>query len=290
MASLSQLVERAVQAVERAGVLDRPSDLGQRVTGKLGPGPVKDALYGTAAGHPIHPALVALPIGTLSAATFFESIGDRRTAQRLTAFGVISAAPGVLAGLSDWNETQGAERRVGAAHAIANTAALGLYAAAAVTERPVLRRALSLGGAGVLSLGGWLGGHLAYALGVGVDTTAFQKPPTEWTDACAEDVLQDGKPIAVTVEDTPLLIVRQGHQIHAIGDRCTHRGAPLHEGPIEGTCVECPWHGSRFDLRDGSVVRGPATRPQPAFDVRVVAGRVEVRREELRALRLNPTS
>jgi nitrite reductase/ring-hydroxylating ferredoxin subunit len=51
----------------------------------------------------------------------------------------------------------------------------------------------------------------------------------------------------------------------------------LHEGDIDGLGVTCPWHGSRFDLTDGSVRRGPATAPQPTYDARVRDGRIEIR-------------
>lgn len=74
-----------------------------------------------------------------------------------------------------------------------------------------------------------------------------------------------------------VLLVRESGEIRALSDRCTHRGGPLHEGNIEGGCVVCPWHGSRFRLTDGQVDRGPATRPQRMFDVRTVGDRVEIR-------------
>jgi nitrite reductase/ring-hydroxylating ferredoxin subunit len=125
-------------------------------------------------------------------------------------------------------------------------------------------------------------------MGVGVDTTAFQRPPKEWTDTVAEDELTEGQPIASTVGTIPVLLVRTGGRIHALADRCTHRGGPLHEGRLEDGCIECPWHASRFALEDGAVVRGPATRPAPVFETRVFGGRVQVRRDEVRTLRLNP--
>jgi nitrite reductase/ring-hydroxylating ferredoxin subunit len=183
---------------------------------------------------------------------------------------------------------------VGLVHMTLNSLALGLYGASWLARRngrsgtagPVL----AFAGLTVVSASGWLGGHLAYALGVGVDTTAFQKPPTAWTDAVPEVNLTEGRPVVVTVEDTPVLLVRLDGQLHAVGDRCTHRGGPLHEGTIADGCVECPWHGSQFDLRDGAVMRGPATRPEPVFLTRVVDGLVQVRRDEERSLRVNPTS
>ena len=59
---------------------------------------------------------------------------------------------------------------------------------------------------------------------------------------------------------------------------CTHVGGPLDEGERDGTCVQCPWHGSVFDLRDGRVIHGPATSPIRAYETRISeSGQVEVR-------------
>ena len=85
----------------------------------------------------------------------------------------------------------------------------------------------------------------------------------------------------------PVLLARRGGGVTAFADRCSHRGAPLHEGEVSGGCVTCPWHDSVF-AADGTVLSGPATRPQPVLDVRVVDGRVQVRRHEERTLRTNP--
>ena len=65
--------------------------------------------------------------------------------------------------------------------------------------------------------------------------------------------------------------------IYALANRCSHRGAPLHEGTIEDRHVVCPWHFSRFDLQDGSITRGPAVAPQPCYETRVRDGKIEVR-------------
>jgi nitrite reductase/ring-hydroxylating ferredoxin subunit len=90
------------------------------------------------------------------------------------------------------------------------------------------------------------------------------------------------------VNGTPLAVLAHHGQLFVFEDRCTHRGGPLHAGEIDGTCVICPWHGSKFDVRDGSVVAGPASAPQPVYEVRVRADdHVEVRRHEEGALRVN---
>jgi nitrite reductase/ring-hydroxylating ferredoxin subunit len=147
---------------------------------------------------------------------------------------------------------------------------------------------LTLTGFGIVGASAWLGGHLAYAMGVGVDTTAFQRPPVEWVDTVAESELADNAPVAVTVGSMSVMLVRHRGRIRALADRCTHRGGPLHEGTVVGDCIECPWHHSRFALDDGAVEQGPATRPAPVLETRVVDGRVQVRRDEERTLRLNP--
>lgn len=91
-----------------------------------------------------------------------------------------------------------------------------------------------------MGIAGWLGGHLSYAMGVGIDTTAFLRPATEWTDACPLGELDEGTPYAVTVEDTPVLLVRHGGRVSAIAERRTHRGAPLHEGHPRGRVHHLP--------------------------------------------------
>jgi nitrite reductase/ring-hydroxylating ferredoxin subunit len=115
--------------------------------------------------------------------------------------------------------------------------------------------------------------------------------PTEWTDVCSEAEVAGDRGLLVHAEGVPILLVRSGGQITALADRCSHRGGPLHEGTVGNGCVTCPWHGSRFRLRDGAVDHGPATRPMSTFDVRVLDGRVQVRADdEDRSLRTNPVS
>jgi nitrite reductase/ring-hydroxylating ferredoxin subunit len=93
--------------------------------------------------------------------------------------------------------------------------------------------------------------------------------------------LQDGRPERVLVEGVDVLVVRDGDRLFAIGNRCTHQGAPLSKGRVTFSgsiaSITCPVHGSTFDLATGAVMRAPATRPEPAYDVRVNEGVIEVR-------------
>ncbi len=292
---LTALLEGAVDRIEKAEVLDPFADkLAPLIATIAPPGPVKDALSGSWLGHPVHPVLVSVPIGSWLAASWLDLTGGadgRRAATRLVGLGNLAALPTALTGASDWVDTAGAERRIGLVHALLNYGTLGIYALSWRARRRGRHgrgALLSLVGAGVVGASGFLGGHLAYAQGVGVDTTAFQHGPSEWTDVAADAEVTDGAPVLADAAGVPVVLVRQAGVLHALADRCTHRGGPLHEGDVVDGCLTCPWHGSAFAL-DGSVVRGPATRPQPAYEVRVVTDRVEVRRAgELRGLRQNP--
>jgi nitrite reductase/ring-hydroxylating ferredoxin subunit len=77
------------------------------------------------------------------------------------------------------------------------------------------------------------------------------------------------------------MLYRENDLVYDIGAVCTHEGGPLDQGNIEGLCVECPWHQSAFDLRDGSVVHGPATYASSEYETRVREGKIEIRRAGL---------
>jgi nitrite reductase/ring-hydroxylating ferredoxin subunit/uncharacterized membrane protein len=250
-------------------------------------GAVKDMLHGTWLGHQLHPMLIAGPIGLWTSAMLLDwTGGDRDAARRLVGAGVLAVAPTAASGWADWSELGSAKRprRVGLVHAAANSATAVLYGASWLARRRGEHgrgRRLALAGAAGLAVGGYLGGHLAYAEGVGVNRNADeQRRPRDWTDAAAAADVVEGTPLRVEVKGNAVLLVRSGGQVHALGATCSHWGAPLEEGTLVedgGTCLECPWHGSRFRLADGSVARGPATSPQLAYDVRTEGDRLQVR-------------
>jgi nitrite reductase/ring-hydroxylating ferredoxin subunit len=103
----------------------------------------------------------------------------------------------------------------------------------------------------------------------------------DWTPTLALDALPDRRPTMTTVAGTAVLLVRNGEDVFAIGNRCTHMGAPLAKGPVTFAgslrTVRCPLHGSTFDLSSGRVMKGPATEPVPAFETRVAGGVVQIR-------------
>jgi len=286
------LIHRITEAIERSKSVDDVGGPIHNVAIKLiHNGAVKDALSGTWLGHPLHPLLVAIPIGSWMGASVLDvTPGDNTAAaRRLVGLGVLSAVPTALAGVSDWSDTSGAEQRVGAVHAGLNLAALALYGGSWIRRRKLggAGTLLALAGGVLMGVAGYLGGHLAYGLGVGTDTNAFQTGPQEWQPVCDETLVKDGAPHAVSAAGVSLLVLEQEGRVHVLANRCTHRGAPLSEGEVDRACITCPWHGSVFDLESGEIRRGPATQPQPVYEARVVDGSIEVRRVEPRSLRTN---
>jgi len=283
-------LEPAIRRLESAAELDEPAQaVGGAIRANLPHGPIKDALSGTWLGHAVHPMLTDVVIGSFSAASLLDLLlpDSDAAAQRLIATGLLAYLPTAAAGLNDWADAEAADprvRRVGLVHAGANALAATLYGASWRARRRGHRgrgTVLGLAGLAVLMTGGYLGGHLSLNLGVGPAQTAFDPGPEDWTAAADASQLPEGRPTSVVVQDTPVLLVRRGEEILAIHDRCSHRGCSLADGRLEGSEIVCGCHGSRFDLRDGSLRGGPATSAQPAFQVRVRDGRVELRRLQL---------
>jgi nitrite reductase/ring-hydroxylating ferredoxin subunit len=76
--------------------------------------------------------------------------------------------------------------------------------------------------------------------------------------------------LSAEVNGKLILVANVSRKYYAIGNKCTHRGCKLSDGILkEGGVVECSCHGSNFDLKTGNVVKGPATMPEPAFQVKV---------------------
>jgi nitrite reductase/ring-hydroxylating ferredoxin subunit len=86
--------------------------------------------------------------------------------------------------------------------------------------------------------------------------------------ASKEEVLT-GKMKLVEANGTPVLLANIASEYYAIGNKCTHRSCKLSSGKLEGEIVKCPCHGSKFNVKTGEVVHGPATKPEPKYTVKV---------------------
>jgi 3-phenylpropionate/trans-cinnamate dioxygenase ferredoxin subunit len=106
----------------------------------------------------------------------------------------------------------------------------------------------------------------------------------DWADVAGVADMPEGKPVRVALDGDPVLLLMTDDQVFAIGNQCTHQGAGLDRGVVKiaGSVrtVTCPAHGSTFNLETGKVMRPPATKPVPVYDVKVEDGRVFVRPRE----------
>jgi 3-phenylpropionate/trans-cinnamate dioxygenase ferredoxin subunit len=96
------------------------------------------------------------------------------------------------------------------------------------------------------------------------------------TRVCALSDLDEDRPFAVDVDGEPIVLVRQGDEVYALRDECSHAELALSDGEVTGTGIECFLHGSCFDLRTGKPSSLPATEPVDVFAVRVTDGAVYV--------------
>src|SRR5215218_4348308 len=145
------------------GFLDRVADVTtfdkvieparKAVQGALRPQALRDFLHGSWLGHPLHPVLVQIPVGSWTSAGVLDLVPPLRPAATvLIGTGVAAAVPASLAGAADWSEQEAGVRRLGAVHALANTAALGLYVGSLVARgkaRGGLGRVLSYTALGI---------------------------------------------------------------------------------------------------------------------------------------------
>ncbi|HKA52367.1 MAG TPA: non-heme iron oxygenase ferredoxin subunit [Candidatus Binatia bacterium] len=280
--------ETMLEVISRQDWLDRVSEKVQPAVARAlagGGQPLQDFLNGVWLGHPLHPALTDVPLGSWTAALALDALdeisgndGFGRGADAAVAVGLAGAA--AVTGMADWQHLGGEERRVGTLHGLLNTGAALLYARSLALRQRRERRAgrgFALLGFLLSTAAAYVGGKLVYSYRVGVDRAAAGSPPRDFVPVMAEGELPENELRRVEVGRVPVLLVRRQGRIFALAEACSHLSGPLAEGRLEGDSVVCPWHGSRFALGDGRVLNGPATHPQPCFEARVHDGRIEVR-------------
>jgi len=247
---------------------------------------VKNAVHGVWLGHPLHPVLTDIPLGAWATALVFDTAesatGDRscgRAADIAVGVGVAGAIGAAITGLTDWSQTDGRAKRLGLVHGLLNLSATSLYATSLAMRRDGARhagRAYGLAGFVAACAAAYLGGGLVYRERIGV-THADQGGPKEFTPVFPSGDVPDNTKRLGDADGTPVVVVRQHRHLCALAEHCSHLGGPLSEGTLKDGSIVCPWHGSEFSLDDGHVINGPATHPQPCFDVQERFGAVEVR-------------
>ncbi|WP_326809024.1 MULTISPECIES: Rieske (2Fe-2S) protein [unclassified Streptomyces] len=239
-------------------------------------GRARDVLHGRWLGHPLHPALVQLPMGAwLSAAVLDLAPGHQRGARTLVGVGLAGAVPAALAGWVDWAEQHEQQLRSGLVHAASNVLAVGLYAGSWTARgrgRTGWGRALGFAGLSAAGCGALLGGHLAFRQASGANKAEPVPHLLEpgWYALGPVAEFPAGEAVRRELGEVPVMVFREPEgRVTVLADRCSHSSGPLSQGEVADGCVTCPWHGSVFRLSDGWNVGGPATSPQPVFETRV---------------------
>lgn len=253
--------------------------------------------------HPIHPMLIPFPFAFLAGAVLFDlaaavfgepALG--RTGSHLVAAGVATALLAAVPGFVDYFATvppKSSAKTRATRHMVVNLTAVVLFAVAWLARRDAPEDpgaavlGLELAGLALLGAGGWMGGTLAYRNQIGVDHR--YAGAGKWREARV--TAKAGEPVVVARSDE--LAADQMKLVHAGGrrivlartaegwaafeDACSHRGGSLAGGTLICGTVQCPWHGSQFDVGSGAVKAGPADAPIRTFAVEERGGEVRLR-------------
>jgi uncharacterized membrane protein/nitrite reductase/ring-hydroxylating ferredoxin subunit len=250
--------------------------------------------------HPIHPFLVAFPIGLFITSFAFDLIGVNWQDPSLWAAawyciiaglcaGALAAIPGAVDLLTVVPPSSSGRSR-GYRHAVLNVVVIGLFVAVAARRSGPIAApdgtslVLSAIGIFVLAISGWLGGTLVYSNQIAVNHRYAnagryrEVALTRWDQpVCKAEDLADGQMLLADIAGTRIAVGRCGDDFVAFSDRCTHTGGPLSDGALVACTVQCPWHGSQFNVRTGAVVNGPANNPVETFDAEVREGEIYIR-------------
>ncbi len=252
--------------------------------------PLKNFANGTWLEHPLHPLLTDVPVGAWTvtlllyiAALFFGVNGIGIAIALAMGLGILAALAAIATGFMDWMDVDPTELAVGFIHALVNITGTILFIIAWIMlhtsqwQVSMANFIPALVGYLVMALGAYLGGELVFRLGTMINRNAYRSGPKDFTPVVEFDDLPENKPQRFDVKGQPVLLVRRGQRVYAIGAVCSHYGAPLEQGTLHDSIIECPWHYSHFSLEDGSVKRGPSTAPLPLYDTDVKDGKIWVK-------------
>jgi nitrite reductase/ring-hydroxylating ferredoxin subunit/uncharacterized membrane protein len=268
----------------------------------------KALLQGKPFGHPLHPALVHFPIGlfvlslVLDIASYLNvTSNDLFQASLYTmAFGIVMGVLAALAGLVDRSDIRldHPARKTSTIHMVLNLTAIGLFGInfflrlgqSNLAGLPLPYLLLSFVGVGIILVSGYLGGTMVYDSGIGVGRhRRYTRTPRKtidvsilvrhdgWAPVCDEDELHDGETLRVNCNGNIIAIARQGGEVYAFQDFCTHRYGPLSEGKLQDHQVICPWHRSCFDIRTGKVLEGPAKVDLKTYSTMIRGGKIFIK-------------
>jgi nitrite reductase/ring-hydroxylating ferredoxin subunit/uncharacterized membrane protein len=249
--------------------------------------------HAAVASHPIHAMLIPFPLAFLAGAVVFDAValvGGLPTfwtvGHYMAAAGIVMALIAAVPGLIDYLETvppKSSAKQRATVHMTVNLTAVAIFALAWLSRSMALPSWRVLGfeaiAGATLGVGGWLGGTLVYRNQIGVDhryahagrwreESVAVRPGDVITVAHVEE-LKVGQMKLVHLNDRRIVLARTASGYAAFADRCTHKGGSLADGCLIDTVVQCPWHGSQFEVTSGTVHAGPAKQEIGIYAVRV---------------------
>jgi uncharacterized membrane protein/nitrite reductase/ring-hydroxylating ferredoxin subunit len=251
-------------------------------------------------GHPLHPILVCFPIAFFTGTFILDLlqwVNDAdfgRTPVYMALMGLIGGVAAAIPGLIDLIFTvppESTAKTRGVKHGLTNSVVLLLFATALVyrlnssTPSIMVILGLELAGEVLLFIAGWMGGTLVYRNQIGVDPR--YAGAGKWKEKNAvenngtfeiEDIadLKLNQMMLVHVSGKRIVIAKTEKGYAAFNDHCTHRGGSLAGGAIMCGTVQCPWHGSQFDVFSGAAKEGPAKEKIGVYPVKEVNGKLQV--------------
>lgn len=248
--------------------------------------------------HPMHPMLVAFPIAFFTGALLFDVLAVFResdafwqTGLYLEAAGIVAAILAAIPGAIDYFGTvppRSSAKKRATSHALLNISMLVLFVIALILREdrsfmPFVIIGLELAGFILMGFAGWMGGTLVYRNQIGVDPRYAHAG--KW-----KEVYLDGKEGPLIVAEENELKINQMKLVHlhgrrlvigrteegyvAFADHCTHRGGSLAGGAMICGTVQCPWHGSQFDVKTGAVTAGPAKTAIAVYPLTTSNGKI----------------
>jgi uncharacterized membrane protein/nitrite reductase/ring-hydroxylating ferredoxin subunit len=253
-------------------------------------------------GHPIHPALIPFPFAFLTGGFAFDLAGQIAgrpawwtTGAYLVAAGIALALVAAIPGLVDYFLTvppRSSGKRRATLHMLANLSAVALFAVAwwlraePSAEPGAATLLVEAAGAILLGVGGWMGGVLVSRNQIGVDhryagagrwkEARLDAGPGSPVSVARADELQVNQMKLLHVAGRRIVLARTEDGYAAFDDRCSHRGGSLAGGVLICGTVQCPWHGSQFEVSSGAVRAGPAREAIASHRVEVADGDVRL--------------
>jgi nitrite reductase/ring-hydroxylating ferredoxin subunit/uncharacterized membrane protein len=248
--------------------------------------------------HPIHPILVCFPLAFYIGTLLFDSlriikddIAFGLTGQYLHFAGIIAALCAAIPGIIDYTYTvppKSSAKKRAAIHGIVNTSVLLIFCVALYCKHidnfpPYIVLALEFIGVVLTGYAGWLGGTLVHRNQIGIDVRyaragkwqeQYFEESTGRLEVCGSDELKVDQMKLVHAKDKRIVVARTEQGFVAFDDRCSHKGGSLAGGAMICGTVQCPWHGTQFDVKTGTVKAGPATEKIQTYQVTEGQGKV----------------